>query len=648
MSAALVTLDKEDLAKRIRESTTYLSHQRNKLEPVETLKTFFAENDRSVEGGWCERASFLTSSINLARLEHANGAPPTRVREVLQEGVTAYEPVVACFDYTPFFSQFAVHVSQAEKYDGKEMSHDLGQVFLAPSKNLGPQYKTVRVKVRKQPAQLTMEKALKAALVAWDFERAKAMAKAYQLLPPVKGATPNRLGILREAILGNDKSAIVFLENFTRRGYEKDFPPERLELPEGVIRGDAALVRAGLKAVSTRFKTVWTANSYRTPAKLRRFGSWEKMAPAIHQHLIGMRWTMSDWVVAWMALAWHRGMKEAFSQPELFCEWASWELCCPEPSPAPSKPAVGPPRLSSRATELRKKLFAVASAGDAEAIKEMVAQGVKLDAYNQDRVTALMLAAKGNHVPAVVVLLEAGADVTKLDPKGKSILGIAAEEGRREIITAVLSSGVHPDLTDKPVTPLVRASRRGDLDIMRVLLDAGADPNRISTYGNSSALVDAAQAGHFDAVRLLIAAGADVDKALSESDGFCPLHFAAQRGNLDFLRLLLGAGANVNIMAGNWGWTPLHAAAAGGHHGIIQSLIAAGASLNAQTTDGSPSGETPLMAAVYPPGHPECVRVLLEAGADPSIRNKRKQTVLDRAQGLPDCLKILKQHARRG
>ncbi|MBI4027479.1 MAG: ankyrin repeat domain-containing protein [Verrucomicrobia bacterium] len=489
-----------------------------------------------------------------------------------------------------------------------------------------------------------MVKAFQAALVAWDFEQAKAMAAAYQLMPPVKGANPDRFGILREAILGNDKNAIAFLENFTNRGYEKDFPPELLELAEGVIRGDASLVRAGLKAVSTRFKTVWTLKTYRTPEKLRRFGSWEKMLPKIHEHLIGFGWLMADWAIAWMSLAWHRGMEDAFSQPELFCEWAPWELCCPKPSLSPTKPARVRPRLSSRATEFRENLFAVASAGDAEAIKELAAQGARLDAYNQDRLTALLLAAKGNHVSAVIALIKAGADVTKLDPKGKTILGIAAEEGMRELVEAVLSSGVHPDLTDKPVTPLVRASRRGDLEIMRLLLKAGADPNRISAYGNSSALVDAVQFGHWDAACLLIGAGADVNKPLPQSDGLCSLHVAARRGDPSFVRLLLEAGANVNV-AGKRGWTPLHAAAAAGQHQVIQSLIAAGASLDAQTTIGFPAGETPLMAAVEPCGSPECVKVLLEAGADISIRNKKKQTVFDLAQKHPACLKVLSEFA---
>jgi ankyrin repeat protein len=639
MSVTIEVLGKDELQKGIAGLQPWLNQQREKLEPLDQLRELFrAGTSRLYQKGHSERDSFMVLCLNLARMLYATGKPTSEFRGCLQEGVSAFVPVVALFDYTPFEQSIAVPASKAKQYEGREITHDLGEVFLAPSPTLGPGYKTVRVKVRNQPAQLDMEKVLKAALMAWDFEGARKMAADYQLQPASKGDRVNRFGLLREAILGHQEGALAFLENVTGH-YDRDFPPERRELAEGVIRDDARLVRAGLKAISRRFETAWTLKTYCTPAKLRRAGSMENMLPAIRSYLTGHHWLLSEWGIAWMSLAWHRGLKEAFAEPELFCEWLPWELCCPEPIPATTKPARSKPKRSADKMMLREKLFAAAAAGDVKTIAELASQGVKLDSFNPDRLTPLLLAARANHVLAVVALIKAKADVTRLDPKGRSILGVAADNGMRELVAAILSCGVKPDLTDKPVTALVRASRRGDVEIMQLLLKAGADPNRISAYGNSSSLTDAASAGHLKAVHLLIEAGADVSQPAG--NGQCALHHAANRSDLEMLHLLLGAGANVNAQD-YWGWTPLHLAAEKGFPDVVRALIAAGAALDVQNKIGRPAGMTPLMDAV---AHPECLKLLLEAGADVSLRNKKRQTVFDLAQERPASLVLLKKYS---
>lgn len=99
-----------------------------------------------------------------------------------------------------------------------------------------------------------------------------------------------------------------------------------------------------------------------------------------------------------------------------------------------------------------------------------------------------------------------------------------------------------------------------------------------------------------------------------------PLMMAALKGHLALARRLLARGADVN----KTGWTPLHYAATGGHVPVIELLLEAHAYIDAE----SPNGTTPLMmAAQY--GSPESLKALLDAGADPKLKNQLGLTAQD-------------------
>lgn len=332
MSITLEILGSEILSKNLADKKSWLKKQRANIEPLEKLRQQFQEGETNFyRSGSSERGMFMQSSLDLARILHASRAKPDGIRAVLHEGVKAFAPVVPLLKFWSE-QELAVIASKAAKYDGRQFDDYLSGVFLPPALNSGPRYKTVRVRIREQPAQKEMEDALKSALIAWEFESAEKLAAAYDLRPATKGDPVNRFGLLREAVIGNTKQAMSFLQNVPK-GYDQDFPPELRELAEGVIHGNAELVRIGLKATSSRFKTAWTLKTYSTPARLKRFGTFENMIPAIRSHLVGHNWLMSDWGIAWMSLAWKRGMEEAFSDPSIFSEWLPWELCCPEPPP---------------------------------------------------------------------------------------------------------------------------------------------------------------------------------------------------------------------------------------------------------------------------------------------------------------------------
>ena len=102
-----------------------------------------------------------------------------------------------------------------------------------------------------------------------------------------------------------------------------------------------------------------------------------------------------------------------------------------------------------------------------------------------------------------------------------------------------------------------------------------------------------------------------------------PLMFAALEGQLELARLLISRGADVNKP----GWAPLHYAATRGHLAIMNLLLEHHAYIDAS----SPNGTTPLMMAAFY-GTPSAVKLLLEAGADPLLKNEQSLTAIDFAQ----------------
>jgi len=106
------------------------------------------------------------------------------------------------------------------------------------------------------------------------------------------------------------------------------------------------------------------------------------------------------------------------------------------------------------------------------------------------------------------------------------------------------------------------------------------------------------------------------------------LHFAAQHGDLAEIERLVGHGSDVNAFD-SLGKTPLHWAAQGEHLNAVAFLIKHGADVNARH---EPSiGDTPL-GEVAGNCSFEMARMLVDAGADPSIRGWMQLNALDRAK----------------
>ena len=197
----------------------------------------------------------------------------------------------------------------------------------------------------------------------------------------------------------------------------------------------------------------------------------------------------------------------------------------------------------------------------------------------------------------------------------------------RPLLLAVVLLGVGGEAAAQDLS-LPRAAAEQDWQTVRALVEAGADVNAARADG-ATALLWAAYWDALEVVDLLVTAGADINGA--DDHGVTPLERAAENASLAMVEALLGAGADPDL-AQTSGLTPLMTAARTGNAAIVQALIARGASVNAATTE---TRSTALMWAVDEP-HPEIVRVLLDAGADPHVSTTNGFTPLLYAAGNGD------------
>jgi ankyrin repeat protein len=254
--------------------------------------------------------------------------------------------------------------------------------------------------------------------------------------------------------------------------------------------------------------------------------------------------------------------------------------------------------------------------------------------------TALLFAARDGHLDAARALIEAGADVNQASAGDKSTpIVMAAANGHFDLTKFFLDYGADPNVpNDLGLTalyaaidlqwapkgwfpnPSIAQEQISYLDLMKSLLDAGANPNAriakklwfrasgdhswIDTAG-STAFLRAAQSLDLKAMKLLLAYHADPD--LPTTGGDTALHVACG----------IGWGYHYNINSPDYSWMD-----------EVKFLMQLGADVNAADA----RGYTPLHGAAYI-GNDELIRYLIDHGADVKAVAKDKNTVADMANG---------------
>ena len=233
-------------------------------------------------------------------------------------------------------------------------------------------------------------------------------------------------------------------------------------------------------------------------------------------------------------------------------------------------------------------LTQLAVAADAiELLNLLIAHDVPLDQYDTEGATALQRAIRARRGGIAITLLDAGADP-----------GLAGQDG---------------------ITPLMLAVEAGDVSLAARIMRTGVDLTATDPQART-ALHYAAASSCNPAVFGPLAAMLPLDP---DADGRWPLHLAADAECAALVDALLQRGHSVDVvsLADN---TPLALSAARGASHIVRMLLAQDADPNRRDRRGG----TPLHRAVEG-GHAEAVALLLDAGANPSIRNNNALNAFD-------------------
>jgi ankyrin repeat protein len=235
-------------------------------------------------------------------------------------------------------------------------------------------------------------------------------------------------------------------------------------------------------------------------------------------------------------------------------------------------------------------LFAVRD-GNAEMMRLLLDHGADIQQSSGNHTSPLIIALLNGQVGIATELLARGADPNAADDYHRAALFAAIDlrnfnhekygdlptDGRDplELIKALLQKKADPNLRTDTVpvhglmqfdaswvnfdgqTPFVRAALSGDIAVMRLLLEHGADSNIATTQGTTALMAAAginwipgqtyshSEAEYVDAVKLCLERGADVNA--TNSLGFTAMHGAANRGWESVMQILADHGAKVDV-----------------------------------------------------------------------------------------------------
>ncbi len=287
--------------------------------------------------------------------------------------------------------------------------------------------------------------------------------------------------------------------------------------------------------------------------------------------------------------------------------------------------------------EFTTPLHMAAERGYLEMVKLLLNHGAKVDAFDIDDGTPLTCGVGSNSFEVCKILLEwpGGLGSIGLKQKQGHLPIHYAGNGNPEVLKLLLGEGAEADVpvdqegswahggTALSAACKDRSPTDSTEEIVKILLDAGADPNR-QLRNKSTPFLLALDSGNTKAARVILERGA-ADLASLATVDVPPLFVAATKGRAEICKLLIEAGCDVNLKTTDGDeYTPLHNAAGyGSNKETIMVLLSAGADIEAQNYD----GRRPLHMACFK-GQVVCARELINSGADIESKDDSSWTPL--------------------
>ncbi len=260
-------------------------------------------------------------------------------------------------------------------------------------------------------------------------------------------------------------------------------------------------------------------------------------------------------------------------------------------------------------------------AGDVVTARRLLTRGADPNTPSHNRWTPLQWAAFDGRYNADIVqfLLDAGANVHGRDALGATPLHYV---GSAEFARVLIRHGAEVEARDQSgQTPLHYAAHRGDLEVIRVLLQSGAKINAQDKDGDTPLCEAVRCCGGPDVIRFLLDHGADPNLGH-------PILQAPLAQGLDLVKLLIRNGANPRGVGPN-GDTLLHYAAGEGRSDAVRFALDSGIDVNTRDRDGR--------TALWPAAHHDGIggptwSLLLSAGADLWVEDKEHFNIIDWAE----------------
>jgi ankyrin repeat protein len=276
--------------------------------------------------------------------------------------------------------------------------------------------------------------------------------------------------------------------------------------------------------------------------------------------------------------------------------------------------------VNKKTPDNKSPLYIAVDGNHTPIVKHLLSKGARIDEINDDGgFTALMNTCFSGSLDIARVLIDAGADVNLKSTDGYTPLFLAVQEKHKPVIEYLLSKGARVDEKNGPdgVTALMNACFDESLDMLMMLVDAGADVNLKSNEGYTP-LYNAVQAKETYNIEYLLSKGARIDEKCGPH-GLTALFKACTDGALYVAKNLVDAGADVNLKT-TQGFTPLFVAVQEKHKPVVEYLLSKGANIDEKNGDGE---FTALYKACFD-GSFDIVSVLVDAGADASLKSSGK------------------------